>query len=257
MTARQHESVRLPHGTEGALQLSLSYSGQMADWAVLYVHGFGSTRGGEKSQVLEEACGRRNWTYAAFDFRGHGESTGTLLELRGSGLLEDMEAVRAFLAGKGIRRLYPVGSSMGGWAAAWFTLRHPQAVPACVLVAPAVEFLRSRWTRLSEGERASWKQTGRLRVQNEWLDTEIGYALVEEIDRYPMEQLATEWTRPLLILHGMRDEIIPYNHSLALVEQLAHPEVELRLYKNGDHRLLAFKDELAEAACQFFTRHLE
>ena len=35
----------------------------------------------------------------------------------------------------------------------------------------------------------------------------------------------------------------------------AHPHIELRLFKNGDHRLLAFKDQMAEAACAFFQQH--
>jgi hypothetical protein len=31
--------------------------------------------------------------------------------------------------------------------------------------------------------------------------------------------------------------------------------MELRLYKDGDHRLLAYSEEMAEAACNFFARH--
>lgn len=35
-----------------------------------------------------------------------------------------------------------------------------------------------------------------------------------------------------------------------------HPNIELRLLKKGDHRLSDYKEEIAEAACDFFTRHL-
>ncbi len=254
MNARRDESVRLPLPSGGALQTYLSYQNQNSDWAVVYVHGFGSTRTGEKAAAVEEACARRGWTYASLDFRGHGQSTGTMLEMRGSALLEDLEAIREYLTGRGIPKLCPVGSSMGGWAAAWFTLRHPSCVPGCVLLAPALDFIRGRWDRLTQTEREKWKQTGRLRVQNEWVDTEIGYRLVEEIDVFPAEKLAAELARPVLILHGLQDNIVPYTHSLALVERAGYPHFELRLYKNGDHRLLAYKDEIAEAACAFFAR---
>ena len=255
MRTRQSELVRLPLPRGGALEVYVSYQDPKRDTAVVYVHGFGSTRLGEKSAALEAVCTRQGWTYASFDFRGHGRSTGTMLELRGSQLLEDVEAVQDHLVSRGIRRFCPVGSSMGGWAAAWFTQRHPQSVPACVLLAPALDFLRSRWALLPEAERRRWKATGRLRIRSDWVDTEIGYGLVEEIERFPVERLAAELTRPMLILHGMRDEVIPYTQSLAFVERAAHPNIELHLYKNGDHRLLAYRDEMAEAALAFFARH--
>ncbi len=44
---------------------------------------------------------------------------------------------------------------------------------ACALIAPALDFLRQRWTSLTEVERQAWKRTGRLRVQNQWIDLEI------------------------------------------------------------------------------------
>ena len=253
MSPHHQESVRLALPSAGALQVEVSFADKFPDGAVLFVHGFGSNRKGEKPKALEAACRKRGWTFVTFDFRGHGDSTGTLLELLGSGLLEDLEMVRSHLATRGIRRLCLVGSSMGGWASAWFTLRHPETVEACVFIAPAVDFLRGRWARLTEAERQHWKQTGRLRVRNEWLDTEIGYGLVEEMDLLPVERLAAEWSRPLLIFHGMKDDTVPYTQSLSFVEQTAYPEVELRLFKNGDHRLLAFKDVMAEAACDFFA----
>ena len=72
--------------------------------------------------------------------------------------------------------------------------------------------------------------------------------MVEEIDLFPMEKLAAELSRPMLILHGMLDTVVPYQVSLTFMEQAVCPHIELRLFKDGDHRLLAYKDELAESA---------
>ena len=78
--------------------------------------------------------------------------------------------------------------------------------------------------------------------------------MVEEIDDlFPMEKLAAELSRPMLILHGMLDTVVPYQVSLTFMEQAVCPHIELRLFKDGDHRLLAYKDELAESACNFFS----
>lgn len=254
MAPRQQELLRCPCVTGGELDFYLSYTGTLPDWTVVYVHGLNSSRVGEKPQAFEEACARRGWAFAALDFRGHGGSTGTLLELRATRLLEDLQSARTLLVARGVSRFCLVGSSMGGFASAWFTVRHPESVVACACIAPAFDFLRQRWLKLPPPEQENWKRTGRLRVQNRWIDVELGYGLVEEIDLFPVEELASRWCRPLLIYHGMEDDLVPYTESLALVQRSTYPDIELRLYRGGDHRLLAFKDEMAEAACQFFAR---
>jgi len=256
MASDRQEEVRVLLAAGNWLTGTLSLADPPSSSAVLFIHGFGSVRKGEKAQALAAACARRGWTCAAFDFRGHGESSGTMLDLRASGLLADLDAVRGFLAERGCTRLLPVGSSMGGWAAAWYTLLHPDAVPACVLLAPALHFLTGRWSKLTEAERLAWQQTGKLRVKTDWVETEVAYGLIEEVDQFPHERLVRDWQRPLLIYHGLRDDVIPYQTSLAFVETAAYPNIELRLFKDGDHRLTAQKDEIAEGACAFFERQL-
>ncbi len=256
MSERRQESPRLPL-PGGHLQGTLSFGAAPGPAAVLYVHGFASVRGGTKAAALEAACARRGWTFAAFDFRGHGQSSGSLLELRGSGLQDDLDAVAAYLGGRGAKRLLPVGSSMGGWAAVWFALRRRDVVPACVAVAPAFDLTGRWWRRLDEAARAAWRRTGRLRVRNDWVDVEIGPGLLEERDRFPVERLADEWATPLRVFHGLRDDSVPYGDSLAFVERVACPDVELHLFKDGDHRLQGFEEDIAESVCRFFARWAE
>ncbi len=254
MPSRVQESYRVALDSGEALAASLAFTGSPGGWAVLYVHGFGSSRFGEKSSALEAACARRGWTFASFDFRGHGQSDGTLLELRPSGLLDDLSAVCTSLRGRGVRRVGLVGSSMGGWASLWFAHRQPDAVAACALIAPAVDFPGLQTRRLRPAEVEEWRRTGRRRVQNQWVDVEVGAGLLEEAGQFPPQQLAEAWTKPLLIFHGLRDDVAPYEESLAFVQQAPAADIELRLWKGGDHRLLAYRDVMAEAACDLFAR---
>ncbi|HEX4611604.1 MAG TPA: alpha/beta fold hydrolase, partial [Urbifossiella sp.] len=167
-----------------------------ADFAVVWVHGFGSHRGGEKAAAVRAECGRRGWAFAAFDFRAHGASPGRVLDLTATGLLADLGAIASFLVSKGHTRLGLVGSSMGGFAAAWFAAAHTDSVVGCVLLAPAFGFIPRRWDKLTKAEREDWKRTGRLRVKNQWVDTEIGYALAEERDQFRPADLAAKWRTP-------------------------------------------------------------
>jgi alpha-beta hydrolase superfamily lysophospholipase len=226
------------------------------DFAALWVHGFGSHRGGEKAAAVREECARRGWPFAAFDFRGHGASGGAMTDLRASGLLADLAEIRRFLADRGHTRLGLIGSSMGGFAAAWFARRRPDAIVGCVFVAPAFGFLERKWTALTESERDEWRRTGRRRVHNDWVDAELGYGLVEERADFPPLQLTTGWATPALLFHGCADDVVPDTDSLDFLRAVQYPHVELRLLKDGDHRLTAYKDEIATAAGRFFARLL-
>jgi pimeloyl-ACP methyl ester carboxylesterase len=254
MKPRQSEQPRLSLPSGAAVRGTLSFNGEPGTASVVYVHGFGGSRGATKAAALEAACARRGWTFAAFDFRGHGDSDGSMLDLRGSGLQHDLETVRAYLATRGVGRLFLAGSSMGGWASAWFARRHPEVVPAMVGLAPSFDFLGAKWARLSNAGREMWRHTGRLRVRNEYVDVEIGYGLMEEEDVFRVEDLSEGWVTPLLIYHGLRDDVVPYADSLAFMERTAFPDVELRLLKDGDHRLQNHEHEIAEATCGFFAR---
>jgi pimeloyl-ACP methyl ester carboxylesterase len=177
-----------------------------------------------------------------------------MLDLKGSQLLADLDAVYGFLAQHGVTRLGLVGSSMGGWASAWYAFQHADRVAATALIAPGFHFLTARWDRLNEAERQRWKQEGFLRIRNDWVDVDLGYGLVEEAPQFTHEALLQGLTRPTLIFQGMKDDIVPYTRVLSFVERFACPHIELRLYKDGDHRLTDRKEEMAEAACGFIAR---
>jgi pimeloyl-ACP methyl ester carboxylesterase len=253
MPSRRIETPFLPLPAGGALYGRVSREDSAAGDAILFVHGFGSTHYGEKARALEAACARRGWTFASFDLRGHGRSGGRLQEMRAGSLQEDLDRVWEYLGGQGMRRLFVVGSSMGGWAGGWFTRRHPEVVPAFASVAPAFDFL-GRWYRmLSEEQLRDWERSGRLRIHNIWLDVEINYGLVEDRDSFAAEKLADGWSTPAVIFHGVEDDTVPYTESLDFLRRVEGTAVELRLYRRGDHRLTAFKEQIAEAICEFFA----
>jgi pimeloyl-ACP methyl ester carboxylesterase len=252
MSGRQRKQLELTMSDGQAVRGECSFVPGAANTpAVIFAHGFGSVRGGEKGQALADECARRGWAFAACDFRAHGESDGTMLELRGSRLLEDLEAVVAEIGDYTSGPVCLVGSSMGGWAAAWLAALQPQLVAACVLVAPAFRFLE--FDRLSAPERAAWQQTGRHRVRNEFVDVEVSYGLTEEAAAFKFETLTRNFRTPALIWHGMRDESVPYQTSLEFAARCAAADVQLLLLKDGDHRLTRAKAQLAAAACDFFA----
>lgn len=252
MIERKRETLALtmPDGAVVRGELSFAEADARVP-VVIFAHGLGSVRGGEKAVALEAECARRGWAFAACDFRGHGASSGTMLELRGSRLLEDLDAITRTVTERIAGPLCLFGSSMGGWAAAWFAARHPERVAACAFVAPAFRFLE--WNRLSQTERDEWQRTGRHRVCNEFIDLELGSGLIAEASDFQFETLAERFRSPLIIFHGMRDDLVPDTQSLEFAARCASTDVEVVITKQGDHRLNHDKEKIARAACDFFA----
>lgn len=177
-----------------------------------------------------------------------------MLELRGSRLLEDLDAITRAVAERAGGPLCLFGSSMGGWAAAWFAARNPDRIAACAFVAPAFSFLE--WNGLSQAERDEWQRTGRYRVRNEFVDLAIGYELAAEAADFKIEALATQFRTPLIIFHGMADNLVPYTQSIEFAARCAATDVELIITKSGDHRMNLEKEKIARAACDFFATRI-
>ncbi|MBS1810795.1 MAG: alpha/beta fold hydrolase [Acidobacteria bacterium] len=218
---------------------------------VIFAHGLGSTRNGEKAHALELECEKRVWAFAAFDFHGHGESVGTMQDLRGSRLLEDLKAITDWATTRGHQTIFLVGSSMGGWAASWFSALHVGRITACAFIAPAFRFLEFK--RLTELERETWRQMGSLEVVNQWIDLALDYGLHAEAETYPFDLLVERFHTPSLIFHGMQDDTVSYHLSLEFAKRCTATEIQLWLINNGDHRLNAHKEMLARASCDFFA----
>ena len=246
--------IPLPDGSILRGICSSRENGSREQAAVIFAHGLGSTRGGEKAHALQAECGRRGWMFAAFDFRGHGQSGGNMLDVSASRLLEDIEAITRAVASRAAIPLFVFGSSMGGWASGWLGAGNPGLVSAFAFAAPAFRLLE--WKKLRTSERDQWARTGRYRIHNEHIDMELGPGLLLEAKRYPLDKLLKHFRLPALIFHGMKDDLVPYTESIDFAARCASWDVELRLFRDGDHRLNLHKAEMARAACDFFARHL-
>ncbi|PYT11983.1 MAG: hypothetical protein DMG59_24810 [Acidobacteria bacterium] len=139
-----------------------------------------------------------------------------------------------------------MGSSLGGYLAALYAARNPNA-EKLVLLAPALEFPRRWRERFSAEELALWKQRGSLAFFHYGYKTErpLGYGFVEDSMKY---QNQPEFSQPALVLHGIRDSVVPAAVSRKYAAR--HPNIILRLLESG-HELTDVLEELwAETAKQ-------
>ncbi|MCT7978090.1 YqiA/YcfP family alpha/beta fold hydrolase [Laspinema olomoucense] len=105
-----------------------------------------------------------------------------------------------------------IGSSFGGLTAAWLAEQSPQ-VDRLVLLAPAFEFLSHWMVSLGLKQMEFWQEEGYLPIYHygEKREIPLSYQFITDAQNYIENQLQRQL--PILILHGVKDEVIPVEAS--------------------------------------------
>ncbi len=197
--------------TRDGLRLAAWYTPpQGTDVILLIGHGNGAHR---MARVHSEAARYTGFGVLSWDFRSHGESEG---DLRTFGLKEaqDVQAATAFARTQpGIDMVVAWGTSMGGAAALWAGAQDPtiQMVIADSVYADlaAIEANLIRLSLLRPLVRLFLMGMTGLRPQ----------------DLRPVDVVSHISPRPLMLIHGGQDAVIPLEQAQSLYEQARRPKL--------------------------------
>ena len=204
---------------------------------VVFLCGYASEMSGTKARFLHRLCAGSGHAYLRFDYRGRGASSGRFEDgTIGSWTDDACAVIEAATRGP----LVLVGSSMGGWIMLLVARRLPGRVRALVGVAPAPDFTQDGiWSGMSADERRALAITGVVHVPSRYSDEphpvtlrliEDGRARLQLRDRIPLDC-------PVRLIHGWRDEDVPWRTSLRLAARLRSGDVTVEIVGDGDHRL--------------------
>lgn len=223
--------------------------------AFLYLHGFGSSQGGEKAAYFRRRAAADGHAFCSFDFRGHGASGGDLPGLTFSRNLEDAGTVLAWLRPRWDGPLVFFGSSVGGATALWLAAGRPDVFAAGLAIAPAIGMEAALRRRVGEEGLAAWRRSGRLPMRNELVETELAWGLMEDLAGYPPQELPARYRTPTLLFQGVEDASVDWRTVVDFTAACDAP-VELHLFAGGDHRLLAQRPHLWSLATAFLAARL-
>jgi len=165
-----------------------------------------------------------------FDYRGYGESTG---EPTAEGLKEDAVAVFDFLVSRGVdkKKIIPYGRSVGSGPAA--SLANRRDAPGLILVQPFT-------STLAMGKKS-------------FPYLPVRFILKEIFDN---KDELSRMQKPLLIIHGDRDNIVPYSMGKELHNTAVSLEKTFVTLKRGDHNNIGATHprQLCEAIRKFIER---
>jgi len=241
-------------GAEVRIAYTLHRTDGDARGLVLYVHGLGSSRLGTKNRYLKDGILGLGFDFLVFEFQGHGESSGDFEGLTLSRQLADLGAVLGELAGDH-KTVVPIGSSLGGWTTAWYAAKHPGAFTAVILIAPAFRLVGDLKEGIGPDGVAEWKADGAYTFQGEEGPFTFRWDIAADLEAYPIDDLHRGLSGPVLIAHGKKDAVVPYEGSVTLKEKAANANVELFGIPDGDHGLTGHLPELEEQFHAFIEKH--
>jgi pimeloyl-ACP methyl ester carboxylesterase len=204
---------------------------------VVFLGGLRSDMTGTKAVFLEDYCRRRGRAYVRFDPFGHGASSGDFALGSLGRWREDAIAVLDELS-EGPQIL--VGSSMGGWIMLLAARARPRRVCALVGVAAAPDFTEDLfWARLDPSQDREFREKGVITLPSDYDPAGYTYhmSFFEEARHHLVMRAEIAFDGPVRLLHGLRDQSVPWQTSLRLAERLKSRDVAVTLVKDGDHRL--------------------
>jgi pimeloyl-ACP methyl ester carboxylesterase len=198
-------------------------------------HGFPSgprgaaTAGLTYPDLADRLARESGWCILTFNFRGTGGSPG---DFSVDGWLADVAAaVRQLDDGEDVDGVWLAGVDTGGTLAICHAARDPRVRGVAVLAAPAS--LRS-WVRDPDAFLAHARAIGVVKTKGFPPDPVAWAAAVGALD--PLAAAARLAPRPLLVIHGSDDDVVPTVDARAFVGA-AGPSAELRIVQAAGHRL--------------------
>ncbi|KAI8509626.1 Mycophenolic acid acyl-glucuronide esterase, mitochondrial [Branchiostoma belcheri] len=204
---------------------------------VIFFPGFLSNMDGTKALALEGYCRAAGLAYTRFDYRGMGQSQGSIENCSISTWKQDcLDVLDQVTTGKQII----VGSSMGGWLMLLIAMNRPERIHALVGIATAADFVKKHWEQAPIIVQNQWKEQGVYTFPSDYTDTgtvSLGYNWIQDSLPYCILGTRLPISCPVRLIHGLRDADVPYQTSAQILEELDAKDVDLILRKSGEHRM--------------------
>jgi len=202
---------------------------------LLWLGGFLSDMGGSKVARLSYMARLRGWDFLAFDYVGHGETGGDWNTARVGTWVANVLAVADALTDGPI---VAIGSSMGGHMLCELIRARPGKVRAAGFIAPAPDFVTALMLpSLSPEEKRQLQVSGMHMLRGYDRPIGLSQAFFDEAATHQVLTGPIPFDGAVRILHGLKDDVVPWRHGMRLLETLGASDVRMTLIKDGDHRL--------------------
>jgi fermentation-respiration switch protein FrsA (DUF1100 family) len=217
---------------------------------VIVCHGLAANKSNQL--VLARDLVRGGYNVLIFDFRAHGESDGQLTSLGDLERQDVLAAVRWLRANHPAQaqRIFGVGASLG--AAALIAAAADSSAEGQAIEAVAVYGTYDDLKLLARdiGHDRFWPPFDFI-LPTLGLHIAAAHAGTDLVSFRPAAEVARLWPRPILIIHGQRDTVIPFSRGERLYRAALQPKHNYWL-PQGDHNRIVNDDDAAMIVKAFF-----
>ena len=200
---------------------------------MVFLPGYASDMTGTKAMAIEAWAKAQGRACLRFDYGGCGQSPGRFEDQTLALWRDDVvNLIDRVVTGPALL----VGSSMGGWIMLLAALARKERVAGLVGIAAAPDF--TDWGFTQE-EKMTLLRDGRLERPSDYEDAPMvtTRTLWSSGEALRLLQGPIDLDMPVRLLHGQRDDAVPWHHSLELARLLRSEDVQVTFVKDGDHRL--------------------
>ncbi len=238
---------------EGILRGMLNRPTQKKYPLVIMLHGFTANRNGPRFAFVRLArlLEKQGIGSMRFDFLGSGESDCNFEDMT---YMEECKQVIHILEEvkklEDVTEIYLLGHSMGGAIAGNIAALFPDLIKKCCLWAPAfcmpaiIKYLATSGMA-NEVEDGIYDCKG-LKLSQKFVDEILNLDLLLHLEDYK---------NPLMIIHGTKDETVPFESSVAYLKQYNREDIEFVKIENGSHNYEVYQEinTVLENTVRFFT----
>ncbi|MCQ8278969.1 alpha/beta hydrolase [Acetobacteraceae bacterium KSS8] len=201
---------------------------------LVFLPGLRSDMTGDKATALAAFGAEMGLATLRLDYSGHGQSDGAFEDGSIARWRDDAIAVIDALAPG---RVLLVGSSMGGWIGLLVAKALAERVSGFVGIAAAPDFTRQMEAGLSDEQRAALAAGRTIYLPAIPDPLPITARALSEGESCCIMEAPIALDRPVRLLHGQQDDVVPWRTALEITEKLTGNDCRTVLVKDGDHRL--------------------
>jgi len=222
---------------------------------IIFAHGFTSHKNSKSyTKILNNLREAKISTFR-IDLFGHGESEGDFSDITISKGKDSILAAIKFLKDLGYSKLALLGSSFGG-ISSLMAAAETKDLFCLALKSPVSDWLAIAFPK-QDRVLVTWKKDGFINYQSEESSPRLKYEIVEDAKKNIAFEIAHSIKIPTLIVHGNKDDVVPYEDSVKLSKLL--PNATLHTVSGSNHHYASTDhfDEMSQVLSDFLISESE
>ena len=201
---------------------------------IIFIHGLNSDMNGQKALSIEKFARKNKLRFIRFECRGHGKSDGKFEDFTISDWKNDLLDIIDNIA-KGQQIL--VGSSMGGWLMFLAAKARPSRVAGMGGLAAAPDYIDSFYNNLPSKKKKELNKKGVIKYSSYGFNYCIRKKYIVDGRKNKILNKVFKWNKPLILIQGLKDNVVKPNVPEKIIKKIKGNKIQIKLLKNGDHRL--------------------